>query len=463
MKHTKRILAIMLVVAMVFAFGTTAFAAGNNTITVNNAQNGETYTAYKMFDLSVDLDKDAYTYTVNSAWSDFFTSPGAGAAFITKDNGIVTAILDNDGNVVTDDAKDLAKAAAKYAKDNSLASAGNAVAADKSATISGLDNGYYLVTSTQGNIAMIDTTPDKTGPVINEKNPGTVIEKEVQEDSTGEWGEKNDAQIGDTVNFHTEFTVKVGARNYVVHDAMTEGLTFNNDIAIEGLTKGTDYTVATGTDDGCTFEITFAQSYLDTVAEDTDLTVTYSAILNEKAVVTEPQINKTQLTWGNNGETGWDQTETYTYKFAVLKYDGADKEQKKPLAGAVFQLKNGGTIVRLIKISDTKYRVAKADENGAVDTFTTVGSGQIEITGVDNDPYTLTEITSPPGFNPLSDDISVGIKTDNSLVFDVENNSGNELPTTGGIGTTLFYVIGAILVCAAGILLVTRKRMNKVK
>lgn len=455
MKHTKRILAIMLVVAMVFAFGTTAFAAGANTITVNNAQNGETYTAYKMFDLSVDLDKDAYSYKVNSAWSDFFTT-GAGAQYITVENGYVTAVSD---------AAALAKAAA--AALNGKTAAGTAVAADGVATISDLDNGYYLITSTNGTIAMIDTTPDKEAVEINEKNPNPSVDKTVKEDSTDTFGDANDAQIGDTVEFKTEIKVQKGAKNYVLHDVMDDGLTLNADSITVGI-DASNYTVkTTGLEDGCTFEVAFAQTYLNTITEETTLTVTYTAVLNETASYTTGELNKTQLTWGDQSKTEWDSTTTTTHKFEVLKYDATD-ETKANLPGAIFELHKGtgddAVTVKLIKVSDTVYRVANGDETGAVTSFTTVASGNIVIDGVDSDTdYTLIETKAPGGFNLLKDPVEVTVDAQNNVVIEVPNQSGTELPSTGGIGTTLFYVIGAILVCGAGIVLVTRKRMNKVR
>ena len=90
MKKTKRIATVLLALVMVLSLSVCAFAAGTNSITVNGAQGGETYKIYKMLDLKVDLDKNAYSYTVNSAWNNFFTGEGAGAAYVTIDNGYVT-------------------------------------------------------------------------------------------------------------------------------------------------------------------------------------------------------------------------------------------------------------------------------------------------------------------------------------------------------------------------------------
>ena len=461
MKKTKRIATVLLALVMVLSLSVCAFAAGTNSITVNGAQGGETYKIYKMLDLKVNLDENAYSYTVNAKWNAFFTGEGAGAAYVTIDNGYVTW---KDGKNSAADMEAFAKAAAKYASDNKVAAdATQTPAADGSIVFEGLDAGYYLITSTNGTLAMVDTTPANPNPAVDEKNPNPTIDKEVMEDSTGTWGDSNSAQIGDTVYFRTTVNLKHGAKNYVLHDVMGEELTLNaGSITVVGLTKGTDYTVVTtGLTDGCDFEVRFNQSYLDTIAASKTLVVEYSAVLNEKAKVESSALNKTQLTWGDKNGTTWDQTETKTYEFAVLKYAGADPE-KNPLAGAVFQLKDAnGNVVKLVKVSDTEYRVANGNEAGAVDSFTTVATDKIVIKGVDLDKYTLVEIEAPEGYNKLKAPVEVTVNADNALVVDVPNNTGAELPSTGGIGTTIFYVVGGILVVGAAVVLTTRKRMEK--
>ncbi|MCI7369065.1 MAG: SpaH/EbpB family LPXTG-anchored major pilin [Firmicutes bacterium] len=461
MKKTKRIATVLLALVMVLSLSVCAFAAGTNSITVNGAQGGETYKIYKMLDLKVDLGKNAYSYTVNDKWNNFFTGEGAGAAYVTIDNGYVTW---KDGKNSAADMEAFAKAAAEYASDNKVAAdATQTPAADGSLVFGNLDAGYYLITSTNGTLAMVDTTPANPNPAVDEKNPNPTVDKQVKEDSTNEWGSSNSAQIGDTVYFRTSVTLMKGAKNYVVHDKMGDELTLNaGSITVVGLTKGTDYTVVTtGLTDGCDFEVRFTQDYLDTITASTTLDVTYNAVLNENAKVESAALNKTQLTWGDANHTEWDTTETNTYKFEVLKYAGADTA-KNPLAGAVFQLKDAsGKVVKLVKVSNTEYRVANGNEAGAVDSFTTVATGNIVIKGVDLDQYTLVEIEAPEGYNKLKDHVDVIVNAENALVVEVPNNTGAELPSTGGIGTTIFYVVGGILVVGAAVVLTTRKRMEK--
>ncbi|MGE9948248.1 SpaH/EbpB family LPXTG-anchored major pilin [Coprococcus catus] len=464
MKQAKKFASFLLALVMVFAMATTAFAAGTNSITVNDAQKGETYKLYKMLDLSVNEANTAYSYTVNSDWDDFFTT-GAGKDYVD---------IDIQGYVTWKESKKDAVSMEAFGKAAAAAVSGKTVVATETPTADGsftflnLDAGYYLITSTNGNLAIVDTTPTNPAATVNEKNVDHTLDKKVQEDSQAEaegngWGKSNSAQIGDTVNFQTTITLKKGAKNVVMHDKMGNGLTFSgaNRVAIAGLTKGTDYTVVTtGLYDECDFEIQFTQTYLDSLTADTTLTVTYSAVLNKDADITAGEKNDAKLTWGDASNTEWSETVTKTYQFEVLKYAANDKE-KSPLAGATFQLQDAnGNVVKLIKVSDTVYRVANGDETGAVDSFTTVASGKIVIKGVDLDEYTLVETAAPAGYNKLKDPVDVTVLNTNALTVEVSNATGTELPSTGGMGTTIFYVVGAILVISAAVLLVTRKRMS---
>lgn len=465
MKKMKKLASLLLAMVMVLAMAIPTFAAGNNTITVNNAQKDETYNIYKMLDLVVNEDLTAYSYTVNENWEGFFNENGAGAAYVNIDEqGYVTWKEDK----MSDDNKEaFGKAAAAYATANSVPVAADAIklSEDGAITFNNLEDGYYLVTSTNGTLAMVLTTPADPNATVNEKNPDSTLDKKVQEDSNKEWGKENSAQIGDTVNFQVTIDVVKGAKNYVMHDKMDDGLTFDADsVEIAGLTKGTDYTVVTeGLTDGCTFEIRFTESYLNKITAKTSLTITYSAVLNDKADVQNGENNNAQLTWGDKSGTEWSQTVTKTYQFEVLKYDANDNE-KKPLAGATFQLKDAaGNIVKLIKVSDTEYRVANGTETGAVDSFITVASGNIVIKGVDLDTYTLVETQAPTGYNKLNQDTEVTVTAGDTVTVEIANQSGTELPSTGGMGTTIFYVLGGILVIAAVVLLITRKRMSAEK
>ena len=482
MKNTRRIFAIVLAVVFAFALSMVAFAV-NDSITITGAKEGETYKLYKLFDLVVN-DEDnptAYSYKVNSAWANFFAAPieadpeadppveavaaGPGYQYVTiNDEGYVTAISD---------AAALATAADEWANKPAPTQTVTVAAGATTAVFSNLPDGYWLISSTLGTARMTETTPDDSAVTIAEKNPEDTVEKEVQEDSTGTWGSSNDAQVGDTVYFQSTVTLLPNTTNVVYHDTMDPGLTFNTgSVAIAGLTAGTDYVVNESPTGGETFTVTFTQTYLDTLEESTDVVITYNAILNENAAQTttttgegaeattstaceiNSQTNEAHLTFGNNQETTHETTETTTHKFAVNKYaDGIED-----LAGAVFQLKKNGTVVPLVKVDDNNYRVATANDATTTNTFTSVDSGDIVIWGVDADgDYAIEETTPPAGYNAISGDISVSVEADNSLVVDVENNSGSELPSTGGY-VLWIYIAGAVLLLGAGILLVAKRR-----
>lgn len=472
MKHLRKIASLLLALTMLFALAATAFAddAGNNSITVNNAQSGETYKLYKLFDLVVSDDMEAYSYTVRKEWETFFTT-GAGKDYITLDNGYVKW---NEDKVDAAFMAAFGKAAAAAVEGKTVVATKTPAAEENSFTFTGLEPGYYLITSTNGTLAIVDTTPTNPAPAINEKNQNPTLDKEVKEDGTGKWGKENTAQIGDTVEFKTTITLKKGAKNYVMHDKMDAGLTFNSaSVEIEGLEDG-KFTVNNTPEDGCTFEVVFDQDYLDSLDKETTLTVTYTATLNEDAVNADgnrkDQKNDAKLTWGNASGTEWSETVTKTFQFDLVKYDAKDNT-KTPIAGAVFQLQDkDGKVIYLRKVNDHTYKIAEGEDvdtfalsegEEALETFTTVAGTKITIIGLDlEDTYYLEEITAPAGYNKLKDKVKVEVNAENTYVVEVPNSTGTELPSTGGIGTTLFYVFGSVLVIGAAVLLITKKRVG---
>ncbi|WP_418751271.1 SpaH/EbpB family LPXTG-anchored major pilin [Frisingicoccus sp.] len=467
MKKTKKLMSLLLALAMIFAMSLSVFAAGDNSIQVTNAQGGETYKIYKMLDVDVNPDKTAYSYTLpaDSPWKNFFTGSGAAYVEIKNVDGTDYVTWKESG---ASDYEAFGKAAAAYAAATTgvtEAVAAQTPTADDSITFDGLDSGYYLITSTNGTLSMVETTPLKTQATVNEKNPNPTIDKKVKED--GALGTENSAQIGDTVEFEVKIDMKKGAKNYVMHDKMEDGLTFDKDsVQIDGLTKGSDYTVNTSGDstgaplDDCAFEIRFADSYLNNLTENITLTVTYNAVLNEKADITAGEKNEVQLKWGDNNYTEWRTTTTKTYQFEILKYDAADTS-KNPLAGAEFQLlKADGTEVKVVKVTDTEYRVANGNETGAGVPIVTVANNKIVVKGVDLAEYQLEETKSPHGYAKLSAPKKFEVKEGQTVLVEVENTAGHTLPSTGGMGTTLFYVVGGILVIGAAAIFIFGKRTS---
>lgn len=492
MKLIKKIAAIMLSIMMVLGMasvvsaseaGSTA-ATGNGTITINNAIPKQTYKIYRILELeSYNTTTGNYAYKATSAWKAFIEGNGIQNVYVTINNDCVTW---KEGAK----AEDFAQKALKYANDNHLSFDKEEKAPDAAAgetistvTFSGLPLGYYLVDSSVGALCSLDTTAKDA--IIQEKNGVPSVEKKVQEDSTSAWVDSNTADIGQTVNFQTTITAQPGAQNYVLHDKMDARLTFTGTVTVKKgditLTNPNDYSLITDgntiTDD-CTFEIVFTQTFCDTLTTNDKIIVTYSATLNENAVPKTEYTNETWLKYGDGNDTNHDTTTTKTFELPVFKYTGTDT----PLENAKFELKRAGeaTAIALIKkipVTGTTptyegdiYRVAKNGETGTVTEVTTPVSGKFKIEGLDAGTYYLTETEQPAGYNKLKDPVKVVIKEDGTITVGkdtttvdevkVLNNTGSLLPSTGGSGTTMIYILGAILVLGSSVVLITKKRMR---
>ena len=500
MKITKKLLAIAIVLVLILSLGVSALAADDvtysTTITYTGAKKGETYSLYKMLDLSVDSQTapTAYRYTVNSAWSGFFGTGGAGAAYVTIDatDGHITW---NTNKQTDADLIAFAQAAAAYAAANNITAVESITpSADGDITFpsSGtLANGYYLITSTLGTKAVVGTSPIASSPQVGEKNALDTITKLVKEDSTGTFGAANDAQIGDEVEFKSTVTLVPYTRNVKIHDVMDDGLTFvTGSIAIQAgdsALAAANYEVQATPDTGDTFTIQIKDTYLAGLTAETTLTVTYKAKLNKSVVGTEnnstvlvDQENETWLTFGKAQETTHATTTTSTHSVVIYKH-AANKTDN--LAGAIFQLLKGDSTdpIKLYKISDTEYRIADATEtgtasshkgdNGAVNTiangtlvtdFISVATGKITIYGLDSDnDYKLKEIQAPEGYNLPTSTFALTFSNNSFAEADIANQAGMVLPSTGGIGTTMFYIIGGIFAIGAAVVLIAKKRVSE--
>ena len=505
MKKTKMIVSLMLTLVMVLAMAIPAFAVETPaetttpSITIQNLVKGQTYKIYKMFDLeSYDKEAGAYSYKPVEAWKNFVTGSGAGTAYFE---------VNSDGYVnlkAGADVKEIAKAALEYAQktENGVTAVAtydvDATSTETSHTFdlatAGL--GYYLVDSSVGTVCGLTTTnPTAT---VKEKNSTPTVEKKIVL-ADKSLVDSNTATMGDTVNYQTTITVKTGAENYALHDKMDAGLTLVSStikVSVDGTdvpasvtggaTTTTNYTVTPDADNHG-FKIQFDNNYIkelakdlkqatDTEAETTKtIVVTYSAVLNRNAVVAVPEdnkgnVNETWVTYGDkNTETTHSKTTTYTYQFDLVKTDADGKK----LTGAEFDLYNvatGGTPIKVVKVSEGVYRVATTEDN--VTTSAKIEAGTATIKGLGNGTYYVQETKQPVGYNLLKERKAVTI-SDASLIakynadetykegaLQVVNNKGTELPSTGGVGTTIFYIVGGILLVGAGVVLVVRRRIN---
>lgn len=470
----KKTMALLLALIMVFALAVPAMAAGEGSITIDHAVKGQTYTIYRVFDLeSYNAQTNAYAYKINNDWTAFAQTAGAEAYISLDDQGYVTWV----GEATDARAAEFARLALAYAKENKIAEVGSKKADANTVTFTGLALGYYLIDTTTGTLCALNTT----NPTVNveEKNTEPSVDKEVKENSTNQFGKNNDANIGDTIEFRATITAGKGAENYVLHDKMSEGLEFNQDsvnVTLNGTTVAADkYTVVANPADTCTFEVQFTKAFCETLNMGDEVVVTYTATLTVDAVVAGPNENETHISYGENGdlESQPSETKTYTWKVDILKYTG---ENKTPLADAEFKLQRD---------SDKKWAtVVNGKITGWVDqeteatTLKSDANGMIKIEGLDSGAYLLHETKAPAGYNKLKDpvaftiraDLSVGSstltytgKSDSISRIEVENHTGPELPGTGGIGTTIFYVVGGLLMLGAVVVLVTRKKVHASK
>lgn len=496
MKTCKKFASVLLAMIMALAMVTTALAeeisntsTTRGTITIDNAVVDQTYTIYKILTLeSYDKTNGAYSYKAASEWEDFVGSKGIKDVYlVTDDQGYVTWQADASPEKFAK----LAKAWADKNSDSITATA-KETATDTTVTFANLELGYYLVDSSMGTLCSLDTTnPDVT---IKEKNTAPTNEKTVKEDSDNTYGKVNDADFNDTIDFKSTVTLPKGSDSVIFHDKMDKGLELiagsikvYTDADMKTALDAENYTVTTKSDDspladGCTFEIAFKQEYLDSLNADTTLYIAYQAKLTTDAVVGDAgNVNHSHLSYGDKTgttqtKTPDSETKTYTWGFTILKYGNSDKE--KVLAGAKFVLLNSDKTKVAIFDENQKFTewrdVPDAGENwpdGAV--LTTPDSGNIELKGLDSGTYYLREIEAPNGYNKLADDKEVKIEpttnTENNtmsladVTAEINNNSGSELPSTGGMGTTIFYVLGSILLFGAAVLLITKKRMNSNK
>lgn len=462
MKHSfKKLFSILAAFMMVIGLGLTTVKAASETysITVNNAVEGATYTAYKLFDATYDGEKVAYTAT--NAQKDGL--PGNVANLFT----FTATSTDGVWNVTTNAKPNAITAAIRTAiKDGSYnptaAGSVTAVKAEGSETVTAVipltEPGYYYVSSTVG--TLIGVTTAKPNATINEKNSDKpVIDKKADDAESGT------AEVGKTVNYTIDITVQPGAARYVVTDVL-ENLDF-----VAGSFKVNDsdsystigsFTAPTA-DNSNTMTFTFNQDYLDGISVATKVTLSYQATVNESAVTVDKATNTATLTYGTNNNTTSDKVELKNYGFDLVKTDGSDKV----LTGAEFQIKNGDTVISWV-LDNGYYRPAKAGEKNAV---TEIEAGNVKFNGLANGTYIIHETKAPDGYAIATKDATVTLNNSDNWAtvtadtyteggVKVVNVAGSSLPSTGGMGTTLLYTVGGLLVVGAGVAFITKKRME---
>lgn len=500
MKRVKRVLALLAAFALVLAMAVPAFAdEAKYKITIKNSVG--TYEAYQIF--KGDLEKNVLS---NIEWGTGVTEAGKNA-FEGKTAAQVAKTLENNETA----AKVFATEISKYL---------GTVAGEGTDEITGLSAGYYLIKneSVNGNEAYTDFILEVVKDVeITPKGQKPTLDKQIKHNESGQWGDVGDNQIGDTVEFRTITTVPnttgYTKYDYTIYDEMSTGLT-SNVTGASGVTikinngvelESSYYTVTVDSVDANKFsvKVDILKAITDGKIEaGNSLYTYYTGVLNEDAKVYDEgnQKNTAYLQYSNNPHDNTSKSETpkvtvydWTFKMNVQKVDGANH---KELADAKFVLSKSRTVDlgtidengtpagtgNLIKLvydpTDSTYRVATASDAKTTYVMT---AGDITIKGLDDsEDYYLYETKAPAGYNRLTEPVKFRISATytsadsrpdvltkvgdgaafTGLKVSVENNAGTTLPSTGGMGTTVFYVVGGGLMAVAVVLLVTKKRME---
>ena len=508
MKMIKRLTTILFTIMMVLMTTTMVFAdepavptegsssTDKGTIKITNAIKDQEYKVYKIFDLE-SYSGTNYSYKVVDKWANFFARTGGGYGYITlDDDGYIKSF-----NLTETNAPGFARSALRYAQDVS-----NGVSAITSTptktdnadgtqtiTYNNVDMGYYLVDSSVGALCSLNTT--NLTATITEKNSVPTVDKKVRK-GRGAPEDNTNANIGQVLKFETTITVGDGPQNYVLHDVMDEGLTYDPaslEISYQTVVGGSFNPLAntnysTSTSDGHTFDVKFNQTFLNNLKKDDKILVYYEATLNEKAKTQDKNYNKTWVGYGDNKNSNEDSVYIQTFRIPVFKfYKPNATATETPLAGAKFKLStkpnaNLNDDTDFIKFvydpTDTTYgsgayRRALDSETTAVIEVESDDKGYATFKGLQAGDYYLYETEAPKGFNKLTKPVKISIQPNGLLYYgnigetpqvvrpynpvNIENKTGTVLPSTGGMGTTIMYTVGAMLLIGSGVLLITKK------
>ena len=454
---------------------------------------------------------NGYNYSLNTKWHAFWTT-GAGKDYLVTTNSGSLNAVSVDGtlkyiNLSEDNIVDFTNAAMAYADSASIA-------ADKTATGTGSDLtvpvdtlGYYLMIPVDASIK----TAVSSGSVasITSTNPNSDIKVKAVKPEVFKTDDAQTAEIGQTIHYTVTGTVPNTAGyntyKYILADKMTSGLTLKEDVVVTVDTRdGNVNATVTYADNGFQADIPVMdlQDYIGKT-----ITVTYTAVVNEDAIQHDNEKNEVKIKYGHDPENLEESTpkkeELYTAKIIINKYTGDDKDDTtKKLANATFALinaegkaykytaatattdakvewvdvTNGPSANETTAITDSM--IAALGTAGAT-TQTTIDDGSAQFIGLADGTYYLVETVAPAGFNRLqyakkvvveghdADDTTMENVAQTSQddwdhkvdsTADIQNQSGTTLPSTGGIGTTIFYILGGLLVIGAAVILVARRK-----
>lgn len=445
---------VMLVGSSIPAFASTGTPQNPGKISITSPDNvgndvENTYTIYKIFDATTDGSHTAY-----KRLSGKDTVP---SGFTADENGYITASKTDELTA------EQISAIADYVTSASLTAAGTVKITGPNTTVQSedLEPGYYYITTTTGTAVIVNSNQTTT---IKDKNVlSTVVKSSGTEYS--EDAKKAIQAVGQNQSFTSQITKKHGAGHIVYHDTMTN-MTFNSpsltvkvngsDVAI------TNYTVSNATNDAG-FTVTFDDSYIKGLDDDTVITLNYTAKITSDALQTDPAQNKAWLTLDNTNKTTEQTVDVYNAKLTVTKVNG----DSEALTGAKFKLKNNEGKYYTVTGEGTSKVVSFGEEASATEVAADGGASHNVATfeGLPAGEYTLIESTVPSGYTKAADKtitVSGSTYTEENLSQKetVENTAGGTLPSTGGIGTYVFYAVGAALIAGAVSMMIRRKKQN---
>lgn len=470
MKTMKKILACMLLVAMLASMLSMGTFATN--VTINGATEGAVYNYYKVLDVELTEDNAGYLYKINSG-SIYFDTVKIYfdlAQIGTSDVYYATAKTSFSAAAF---AQAIAMVAGKTANYTATGTAESALTVD-------LANGYYVITSTGGSNTMAIAVPNKANDYeINEKNGLPHINKYVDETANVGTETTAEACIGDTLYYKVVITAEAGAQNYTLTDTLPDGLTPCDAAGIRVMHGETDITSkVTVSVTGQVIEVDFTDYCAkNTLSANDKLTVTYSATLNDKAAISPngagagaPNTNTARLTYGTGNLYKEASASVFTGYISFNKVDG----KGDPLAGASFVLTRASgesTEYAVLSGSNPTYTLTGWTSDSTKATPIVTGTNEITINGLGEGSYSLVETAAPTGYIKAADTVVgvTAVKSGNDISnmtpgkVTITNTTGIDLPETGGIGTTIFYIVGAVLLVGAVVILVTRRRMASEK
>ena len=510
MKHLRKIMALVLSLAMVLAMSITVFATEGATtstpgkFTITAPAGEHQYEIYQIF--TGDLSNGTLS---NIKWG----ANGTGTSGAVVDQATLDALTALNTTETTDTAK-LAKISTYVNLASPLVTIGGKDGETANPTSYEAAAGYYLIkdkdTTVSGNDSYTKYLVKVVGDLtIEPKSAVPSFEKKIKDsnDTTGEttgWQDSADYDIGDIIPFKLEGTVAANYDQYTTytfkfHDKEDAGLTYqgvtkvyamngSNEITIPATAYAVNYPAESHQGDDCTFEVVFNNlKEISGVTANTKIVVEYNSRLNENAVLgNQGNVNTAQLEFSNNpnvnqggtGKTPWDSVIVFTYKVVVNKYaDKLPTDGGKKLSGAEFTLtkklpNNGTQDIAVVKSEEgTSFTFKGLDDGQYVltetktpDKYNTIAPIEFTVTAghaVEWNGTTRTDVLTSLTGDATSGEITFTPSDDYAqLSTDVVNKSGSLLPETGGIGTTIFYIVGVVLVLGAGVLLVTKKRMN---